>query len=42
MFISIRSDMENKTMRIKALIPSISTLTHTSFSTGAVAGEVSQ
>jgi hypothetical protein len=41
MFISIRSDMVNKTMRVITLIASISTLTRKSFSIGAAAGEFS-
>ena len=40
-FISTRSDRENKTMKLKAQIPSISTLTHTSFSNTAAAGGTS-
>ena len=38
MFINNRSEMMNKTMRRKALIPSISTLEDTAFSIVAVGG----
>ena len=42
MFINNRSDMVIKTMKIKALIPSISTLTHTLLSNTAAVGGTSQ